>query len=138
MTKKTFCTKTNCQDADLEKYVNDGWQIQFMQFMPDAKLHVVFVREVAVAEAAPEPVVVVPVKEIASPKLPLHIKVLGIEGDLPKVAAAKTEGAAPKPCPEPVMAEALRRGRETFERVSAENAEKMRRAAASFLPNPIQ
>ncbi len=61
-TTKEFFIRTNCSDAELAKMVNDGWTIHFMQFMPDDKLNVVFVRDAKPAPAA-QPVVVVPVEQ---------------------------------------------------------------------------
>lgn len=86
MTKKEFYTKFNCTDADLEQRINDGWEIQFMQFMSNDKLHVVFMREVPTAaavsqpdgETVVEPVVAAAPRPIAS-RPPVPMTILGLD-----------------------------------------------------------
>lgn len=117
MTTKDFCTITGISDAELAKHVNNGWQIQFMQFMPDAKLHVVFVRDVVAASPAPAAptveVVTVTVKPIESVKLPAHICIMGLDEPVRSVPLTrngrKHGDTRPVSVPkaDPVMEEAL-------------------------------
>ena len=139
MTAKEYAIRTNCSEAELTKMSSEGWAIQFMQFMPDAKLHVVFVRDAkptpAVQAAVPTeqvkslPRVIVP-RPIVNRKLPPTMCVQGL-GDVPITPISKE----PVKTGDPVMNEAIKRGRETFERVKAEGEERMRAAASSFRPN---
>lgn len=135
---KEFCTCSNCSDSELGAKVNAGWEIQFMQFTPDGKLNVVFIRDVPPAAApVPKPVdkplprVIVP-RPIANRKLPGHVCIQGL-GDIPITPVQKE--AAPQKASDPVMNEALRVGRETFDRVRSEGEAKIKAAANVFRPN---
>lgn len=141
MTKKAFFTKFNCTDADLEQRINDGWDIQFMQGMANDKLLVVFVREIpqtaaeADGETVVEPVVAAAPRPIAS-RPPVPMTILGL--DQPAYGKPYPGHSSPMPkgdcVPEvdPVMAEALRRGREAFDRKMAEGSAAIHEAAKSF------
>ncbi len=132
-TTKEFCIRASCSQEELTRRVNAGWAIQFMQFMQDGTLHVVFVRDaVTPAPAAPTVEVVnVPVKPIQSVKLPAHICIVGL--DEPR--SVPLTHNKPKPERDPVMEEALQRGRNTFNRVRAEGETLIKNARPSFVRN---
>lgn len=69
MTTKEFQIRTNCQAAVLEQMVNSGWSIHFMQFMPDATLNAVFVRDCKPATPAPTQPFVGRVMDMDQPKV---------------------------------------------------------------------
>lgn len=139
MTAKEYAIRTNCSEAELTKMSSEGWSIQFMQFMPDTKLHVVFVRDakpspavqpaVSVAEAKPLPRVIVP-RPIPNRRLPGNMCVMGI--DQPAYGKPFKRDVIDV---DPVMERARQAGKDTFERVKAEGEERMRAAASSFRPN---
>lgn len=143
MTMKEFRTRVNCQDAEMAELVNDGWQIQYMQFMENGKLHVVFVREVAAPAPAAAPVVTVepvpaPVK-VPSKPLPAGFTIVGLDDPPRSVPTSfnkfKRGDTKKVHVPDGVMGEALARGQEVYESVIAQGAEAMKRAGESFRPN---
>lgn len=139
MTAKEYAIRTNCSEAELTKMSSEGWAIQFMQFMPDTKLHVVFVRDakptpavqpaVAVEAVKSLPRVIAP-RPIVNRKLPPTMCVQGL-GDVPITPISKEPGKTN----DPVMERARQAGKDTYERVKAEGEERMRAAASSFRPN---
>lgn len=139
MTAKEYAIRTNCSEAELTKMSSEGWSIQFMQFMPDTKLHVVFVRDakpspavqpaVAKEEVISLPRVIVP-RPIVNRKLPPTMCVQGL-GDVPITPISKE----PVRTGDPVIERARQAGKDTYERVKAEGEERMRAAASSFRPN---
>lgn len=138
---KEFRIRPDCSESELGTLTSDGWQIQYMQFMPDGKLNVVFVREVADEPAAPAaPVVIVePVAvPVASKPLPMGTVIMGL--DEPRSVPLthnkfKTGDTRKVHVPDGVMGEALRRGKETYDAAMAQGAEQMRRAGEAFRPN---
>lgn len=138
MTAKEYAIRTNCSEAELTKMSSEGWAIQFMQFMPDAKLHVVFVRD-AKPEAAQQPAVseqpvtlprVIVPRPIVNRKLPGYT-IQGL-GDVPITAISKD---VPKAYHNPVMERARQAAQDAYDRAKAQGEERMKQAASSFRPN---
>ncbi len=139
MTAKEYAIRTNCSEAELTKMSSEGWAIQFMQFMPDTKLHVVFVRDakpsptvqpaVAVEAVKSLPRVIVP-RPIVNRKLPGYT-IQGL-GDVPITAISKD---APKADHNPVMERARQAAQSAYDRAKEQGEERMRQAASSFRPN---
>lgn len=142
MTAKEYSIKTNCSEAELGKMSGTGWTIQFMQFMESGNLHVVFVRDVPVA-VAPAPVVTIipaaPSKPIVNRPLSMNATVIGLDEparSIPLTHNKPKPGETRKvnvPVGDPVMEEAKRVGRETFDRVRAEGEAKIRQARPYFM-----
>jgi hypothetical protein len=142
MSKKEFLTRVDCRDSEMGDFVNGGWVIHFMQFMPDGKLNVVFCREVTVPAAAPAPVdvpITVERVPIASKPLPAGFKVMGLDEQPRSVPLShnkfKTGDTRKVHVPDAVTHEAMSKGREVYNRVMAEGEAAMKAAAQSFRPN---
>ena len=137
MTAKEYAIRTNCTEAELTKMSAEGWSIQFMQFMPDTKLHVVFVRDAkpapaeqpAVTEPVSLPRVFVP-RPIVNRKLPGYT-IQGL-GDVP-ITAIRSD--PPKADSNPVIERARQAAQSAYDRAKAQGEERMRQAASSFRPN---
>ncbi len=94
----------DCKDADLERWVNEGWTDHLLSFMPDGTLNAIFSRRIT-----PEPVKTTVVQAVA-------------RIDPPKPGTPQPEPEKPVPviareAREDVMARALERGRQTYEAV---------------------
>lgn len=137
MAAKEYAIRTNCTEAELTKMSAEGWSIQFMQFMPDTKLHVVFVRDAKPSPAeqpAVSPVVSLPrvfvPRPIVNRKLPSNMTVMGI--DQPAYSEpykSDTIGV------NPVMERARQAAQNAYDRAKAQGEERMKQAASSFRPN---
>lgn len=137
MTAKEYAIRTNCTEAELTKMSGEGWGIQFMQFMPDAKLHVVFVRDVKPAPAAQPavndplflPRVIMP-RPVLNQKLPPNMQVMGIDQPAYK-DSFKSEPTRSNP----VMERARQAAKSAYDKAKAQGEERMKQAASSFRPN---
>lgn len=139
---KEFCTCTNCSDSELGAKVNSGWAIQFMQFMENGNLHVVFMRDVPpAATPAPEVVVTVPSKPIVNRPLPTGSTMIGLDASSRSVPLTNNKPRpgdtrrVTVPVTDPVMRDAYERGQAVYNRVVAEGQAAMKEASNSFRPN---
>lgn len=140
MSAKEYAIRTNCSEAELTKMSSEGWGIQFMQFMPDTKLHVVFCRDVAPAAKPVESVTVVtaPAKTIPNKPL-LKGVVIGLDEQprsVPLTYNTRRAGdtrPVNMPTGDAVTQEAMRVGRETYNRVVAEGQAKINQARPHFM-----
>lgn len=140
MSAKEYAIRTNCSEAELTKMSSEGWSIQFMQFMPDTKLHVVFCRDVVAAPAPVEKVTVVSVPSKPIESRPLLKGVITGLDDSPRSVpltynTRKAGDTRPVNVPtgDAVTQEAIRRGRETYNRVVAEGQAKINQARPNFM-----
>lgn len=144
-TKREFCIVPNCSQGTLGIKVNEEkWQIQYMQFMQDGTLHVVFVREVTVNEPAPETVVVEsvtvePVRPIPNKPLPVGTVIVTEPPRSVPLTHNRPEKGATRPVTvpvgDPVMREAYERGQAAYDKRMAEGATVIKNARPSFIRN---